>query len=78
MDKKREILPLLMSIIEELSALGEDAAKLEYYDNDQASRRLKYEFIRIRDNSMVAFHKHILSIREEINNKYNQSKNKKR
>lgn len=58
--------------------MGGDCAKLEYYDNDKASRRLKLDILNLRDNEMKNFHKLILAIREEINNKYNQSKKPKK
>jgi hypothetical protein len=76
--KKREITPFLMAIIDKLIKMQTDCAKLEYYDNDQASRRLKQDFNDLRENEIKDFHKRILSIREEINNKYNQSKKKKK
>lgn len=72
--KKRDITPTLMAIINKLIVMQKDCAKLEYYNNDQASRRLKLDFIDLRDNEMIDFHKLILSIREEINNTYNKSK----
>lgn len=75
--KKRIIQPLILNIIDKLMVMAKDAATLEYVDNDQASRRLKMGFVSLRDNEFDALHKNILSIREEINSKYNQSKSKK-
>lgn len=72
--KKREILPLINNVIAKLVELSADAAKLEYTDNEQASLRLKRDFVHIRDQEITTLHKNIISIREEINNKHNQSK----
>jgi hypothetical protein len=66
-----------MAIIEKLIVMQKDCAKLEYYDNDQASRRLKQDFIDLRKNELEKFHRHILSVRDEVIDKYNQSKKRK-
>lgn len=74
LSKKRLILPLINDVIAKLVEMSADAAKLEYYDNEQASLRLKRGFIHLRDNELNKLHKNIISLREEINNKSNQSK----
>lgn len=72
--KKRQILPLINDVIAGLVALSNDAAKLEYGDNEQASLRLKRGIVHLRDTQLKKLHIEIISIREEINNKHNQSK----
>jgi hypothetical protein len=78
LSKKREVLPMLDAVIGKLTKMAADCAKLEYYDNDQASRRIKLDIIDLRDNEMKNFHRFILSIREEINQKYNKSKKQRK
>lgn len=72
--KKREVLPLLNEAINKLVSISGDAAKLEYYDNEQASLRLKKDLVDFRDNEFKNLHRFVIDIREEINNKHNQSK----
>lgn len=77
LEKKREVLPLINNVISKLVAMSEHAAKLEYHDNDRASRDLKLAFINLRENELNILHRNILLIRDEINNKTYKPKNRK-
>lgn len=72
--KKRLVLPLLNDAINKLVSISADAAKLEYYDNEQASLRIKKDLVDFRDNEFKNLHRFVIDLREEINNKHNQSK----
>lgn len=72
--KKRQVLPLIDAVISKLVIMSKDAATLEYLDNEQASLRLKRAFVDLRDKEFSNLHKNIILIRENINNKHNQSK----
>lgn len=72
--KKRIVLPLINDVINKLVEMSADAAKLEYYDNEQASLRLKKGIVDLRDGELKTLHRFIIDLREEINNKHNQSK----
>lgn len=69
---------MIKDVIGKLMEMSEDAAKCEYYDNDQASRRLKMTFVNLRDKEMKVLYRAIVALREEINSKYNQSKKQRK
>jgi hypothetical protein len=64
--KKREIFPMLNDIIADFVAMGNDVAKLEYYNSDEASLRLKRAIVEINHGKLKNFHKYVISLREEI------------
>lgn len=49
--------------------MAADASKVELRDNDQASRRLKRDFIIFEREHCVSIKRAILSARKEISNK---------
>jgi len=65
--KKRELLPKLQGMILALTNMSADAAKLEYYDNDQASRRLKRDIVNFEHDHLQPFKTDVKSLRETIN-----------
>ena len=65
--KKRELLPKLNKIIVELSKLSGDVAKLELYDNEQASKRVRKSIIDVRNIHLDDFLKEISNLRIDIN-----------
>lgn len=67
MNKKREVLPLLNKCIESLVAMSGDAAKLEYTNNEQASKRLKIALSDFSTDELKSFQQLVFSIRAEIN-----------
>jgi hypothetical protein len=78
LNKKRQVLPFINDVIAKLVEMSKDAASLEYNDNEQAVRRLKRDFILMRENEFKNLFKNIDSIREEIiTNKYKQKKQRK-
>lgn len=72
--KKRELLPDFNSLIVRLSNLTGLVAKLEYHDNDTASRELKRKLADFELRDLKSFKDKVLGVRAEINNK---SKTKK-
>ena len=57
--KKRELLPELNKLIISLSNLSGDVAKLELYDNFEASRRVKRALVDMRNKDLKEFQKKI-------------------
>lgn len=49
--------------------MSEDAAKLELFDNDNASRRIKRDITDFKNGPLKKFSDEIVKIREHINNK---------
>lgn len=75
-EKIRELNPLIQAAITSLVNMSSDASKLEYYDNDQASRRLKQAVVDFRHDELGNLEKAIKEIRSTINNKSNLKKQK--
>lgn len=80
--KKREILPLLNSAIMDLTAMSADASKLEYYNNDQASKRLKRAITDFKNGSLKKLQDTVFDIRNDVkvnsnNKRYRKSVVKK-
>lgn len=67
MDKKRDLLEPLTNVINAFMTLHSDAAKLEFSDNDQASRRLKLALSNIENGELKALKRAVLDTRKEIN-----------
>jgi hypothetical protein len=76
-NKIREILPSLDKAIVALTRLSADAAKLEYLDNDEASRRLKRDIKDFEQNDFYPLKKLVINIRAEINSKPARKRAKK-
>lgn len=74
-EKKRELTPLINSAIQRLINMNADAAKLEYYDNDMASRRLKKEIVDFEHGELKNLKDAVKDIRESINTKKQKTKN---
>jgi hypothetical protein len=66
--KKRELLNYLNEAIIHLSNLSSDAAKLEIYDNDAASRRLKQGIVDFEKGPLIKLKDQVLITRREIKN----------
>jgi len=64
--KKREILPTLNNAIAKLSMMSGDAAKLEYTDNDQASKRLKADLSDFVHNELKVLQSLVYAVRTDI------------
>jgi len=64
--KKREVLPRINEAIAKLTELAADAAKLEYYDNEQASLRFKRGLVEFENKEFAALKQTSKGIREEI------------
>lgn len=64
--KTRELIPLINAAIAKLVAISADAAKLEYQDNDQASRRFKRGIVELENIEISALKTASKGIREEI------------
>lgn len=67
MEKKRSLLDPLNNVITALVALHADAAKLEFVDNDLASRRLKRDLAKLEITELKAFKRAVLNTRDEMN-----------
>lgn len=67
--KKREVLKLIANCTKSLANMSEDAAKLEIFDNDKASRRLKRDIALFKEGPLKEFTDAVYKIREEIRNK---------
>jgi hypothetical protein len=65
--KKREVLKYLNKSIESLVEMSADAAKLEYTDNEQASKRLKLAISRFKHEGLKDLERCVFGIREHIN-----------
>lgn len=65
--KKREILPHLDKVIAKLVSMAPECAKLEYTDNDQASRRIKRSITELKNNELKEFTEFIFDLRAQIN-----------
>lgn len=72
--KKREVLPLIKNCVDSLMAMSEDAAKIELFDNDQASRRLKRDITAFKNGPLEKLTTEVYKIREHINNKTTKTK----
>lgn len=57
--------------------MGIDVAKLEYYDNDDASRRVKLGLVNFENNEFKALKRSVLGVREVVNKNKSQSKKQK-
>jgi hypothetical protein len=66
-DKKREILPLISNASIALCNLSESAAKLEYYNNDSASRDFKKKIVDFEHGPLKALKDMAKDIRDEVN-----------
>lgn len=75
--KIRHLLPELQAAILKLSDMAYDVAKLEYYDNDDASRRVKLGLVNFENNEFKALKRSILGVREIVNKNKSQSKKQK-
>lgn len=75
-DKKRDMLAPLNKAIVALSNLSGDAAKLEFSDNDQASRRLKKRIAEFTHGELKELKEAIYSVRDDINQKKRNKSNK--
>lgn len=67
MEKKREILPLITNASVAICDMSLSAAKLEYYDNDDASRKLKQQIVDFEHGPLKALKDMVKGIREEVN-----------
>ena len=65
--KIRHLLPVLQAAIFKLSDMSADIAKLEYYDNDDASRRVKLGLVNFENNEFKALKRSVLGVREVVN-----------
>jgi hypothetical protein len=75
--KIRHLLPMLQDAIVYLTDLAPDLAKLEYYNNDDASRRVKLALVNFEKSRLKPLKEGIMNIRETINQNKNQSKKQK-
>lgn len=64
--KKREVLPLINDATIALSNMSLHGAKLEYHDNDTASRDLKKAIVDFKNGPLKALEDAAKGIREEI------------
>lgn len=67
--KKREVLKLINNCTRSLADMSADAATLEMFDNDKASRRLKRDISLFKEGPLKEFTDAVYKIREEIRNK---------
>lgn len=65
--KKRILLPLVNDATIALSNMCGNAAKLEYHDNDRASRDLKQAIVDFENGPLKALKDTVKDIRAEIN-----------
>lgn len=72
------MLPFLNDAITKLVSLGMHLSKLEYHDNDSATRDAKKILREFKEGELNRLQKQIFSVREEVvKNKYNQKKQRK-
>jgi hypothetical protein len=64
--KKRDLIPTLQNAINKLMLLSEDMAKLEYMDNNLASRRLKKDLAEFKETELKALTDAVFEVRREI------------
>ena len=72
--KKREVLLLLNKAIEKLVSMSADAAKLEIYDNEVASKRLKMSINKFKHEELNDLQRAVLDLRSEWNMKKGKKK----
>lgn len=77
MTKKRDLLARIDDCIKALTAMHVDAAKLEYTDNSQASKRLKRAIIDFRHKELNDLHSSVLEVRVEMRERPKRGYNKK-
>lgn len=75
-EKKRELTHFIDSAIKALVDMHADAAKLEFFDNDEASRRLKRDIVDFEHTELKNLKEAVKKIREAINSRPSRSKNK--
>ena len=76
--KKRELLPKLKLIIEELAALRFDVATLELVDHNKTSLRLRRRLLEIEKGSYKDLKDEVYLIREQVNISKGRSRKKKK
>lgn len=72
--KKRELLSTLGECIILLSNLSGPAAKLELYDQDEASKHVKNELIRLKKGPLERLAKDIQEVRNILNDGHKRRK----
>lgn len=73
-EKIREMVPLIDAAIQKLVRMSADAAKLEYSNNDEASRRIKRDLVEFKNTELA----NIDTAIKEVRTQNNSNKQKRR